>query len=66
MCRETTLKQQEHSRRIQDETKKLLAIYSQLMKVVNGQLAVWESKALSLEQKKLEEENTIKSLEEID
>ena len=36
------------------------------MNVVNNQLAVWEAKALSAEQKKLEEEDTIKSLEEFD
>jgi len=64
--RETALKQQEHSRRIQEETKRLLTIYNQLMVVVNEQLANWESKVLSIEQKKHEEENTIKSLDEID
>lgn len=36
------------------------------MNVVKNQLALWESKVLSKEQKKLEEENTIKSLEEFD
>lgn len=36
------------------------------MHVVNDQLAVWEAKVLREEQKKADEENTIKSLEEID
>lgn len=64
--RETALKQQEQSKRIQEETKKLLKIYNELMTVVSEQLAVWEAKVQREERKKAEEENTIKSLEEID
>lgn len=36
------------------------------MNTINNQLANWEAKVLKDEQKKLDEENTIKSLEEID
>lgn len=64
--RETALKQREHCNRIREETKKLLIIYNQLMNVVKNQLAAWEARALTEEQKKQEEENTIKSLEEFD